>query len=76
MLEAVSTAAPYHDAIVQRGDVQRQCVTQSWAYAAKGQSCNVTLDDLAQEVEIRALRFQIERLQILVEYLVGIYCYR
>jgi hypothetical protein len=57
VLEAVSTAAPYHDAIVQRGDVQRQCVTQSWPYAAKGQSCNVTLDDLAQEVEIRALWF-------------------
>jgi len=57
VLEAVSAAAAYQDAIVQRGDVQRQCVTQSWSDAAKGQSCNVTLDDLAQEVEIRALWF-------------------
>jgi hypothetical protein len=57
VLEAVSTAAPYHDAIVQRGNVQRQWVTQSWSYAAKGQSCNMTLDDLAQEGEIRALWF-------------------
>jgi len=73
VLEAVSTAAPYHDAIAQRGDVQRQCVTQTWSDAAKGQSCNVTLDDLAQEGEIRALWFQIQRLQILVEYLFGIY---
>jgi hypothetical protein len=57
VLEAVSAAAPDHDAIVQRGNVQRQCVTQSWSYAAKSQTCNVTLDDLAQEGEIRALWF-------------------
>jgi hypothetical protein len=55
VLEAVSTAAPYHDAIVQRGDVQRQCVTKSWPYAAKGPSRNVTVDDLAQDGEICSL---------------------
>ena len=61
---------------MQRGDIQRQCVTQSWPYAAEGQPCDVTPDDLAQEGEIRALWFQTERLQILVEYLAGISGYR